>query len=189
MNLSEKVRKWQIQFIIKEKIYYSIWETDEEGTDTLLIDENKKFLVIESIDTLKNTAYQKYKDSPGILIKNWVGRLTELESKASYNFDHISTILANRNTLTKEQYYDVFTIVHLVSDYAYQTKNKYLISLYESSEVSSFLENSYDLFGFKAEESKNIEKIIFKSGDWGKVINKLNLLFTYFEKNCIALLN
>lgn len=184
MDLSEQVSKWPIRISLNKKIYYSIWETDGKGIDTLFIDEKNEILLFESIELLKKSAYKKYEDEPGILIQNWVNRVSENEEIPIYDFDKVFNLISNQNenTFLVEEYKSIVEIVHLASDYGYQAKDKYLISLYESEEISSFLENSYDLFGFRINQSKNIKKIIFKKREWGEIMNKLNELFRSFER-------
>lgn len=135
---------------------YLVWGEDatDDRKDKLLLDSTDNVLVFKSTTDV----FLYILHSPAVLFdeentSDWAKACLETQPLSSYTYNLESTLsLINSGRFrylqssAKEECQDVLNLLHLISDYAYQIDNAYLLELYRGEAVSAFSDYVYDNF-------------------------------------------
>ncbi|UFH56653.1 hypothetical protein [Spirosoma sp. KNUC1025] len=132
---------------------YAIWGEDaSDKNDKLLVDAaNYVMLFADMFDALRYIVIPSTIAFDRPNMHDWAEACLELQPSSSYTYDlnHVLSMIdsdrfGNLAEDTREECWEVLNVLHLISDYAYQSEDKQMIDIYRGKPISVFSDYVYD---------------------------------------------
>ena len=152
--ISESYGKYFITIQISGSEQYAVWGEDftDDRNNKILLDEANNVMLFKSMpDALRNILKPSSVLFDSKNIMDWARACQTIQVSSSYtnDLDLIQFIITSDQlhhllSSKREECWDVLTLLHLISDYAYQINDTYLLELYQGEPVSTFSDFVYD---------------------------------------------
>jgi hypothetical protein len=144
-STSDKYSKYIVKIKRENKNSFLIFGRDELDTNILLIDKDNKILLFYNVGTMIKYILSTSELPDKNSFHEWATKINPNEVDSFLDIDEITKHVyeINKNVLSdlnKEMFNDTVNIIHLISDYAYQTNNLKLIELYENETIDAFVD-------------------------------------------------
>ena len=200
-EINVKHEKWLITFQLNTLVYYSVWGADstDDGNDKLWIDDQQRILLIADpaklIDAIISKALPTF-DTENLM--SWA--LEHNVNKSSFkdnfltNFDTLirkadSIKYDNLQKINPKVASDIVNFINLFGDYAYQTKDDFLLKIHSNPSVRIFWEFMYDAYFWTIppEELKERQEELLRGYDAGQCKEALQEMIRVFTSRFLVI--
>lgn len=154
--ISDSYGKYFIAIKADGKEHYLVWgeDTTDDCNDKILLDETEKILLFRSMfDALQYVLKPSIKRFDSTNMQAWSKACVERGPclSCTYNLDILVSLInedqfADVQNGERADWLHLLNFAHLVSDYAYQTHDSYLLHLYKSELITMFLDHVYSTY-------------------------------------------
>lgn len=190
-KISEEYRKYLISFTLLGEEYFTVWGTDLEDNeiDKLIVNEKGEMIFSTDFESLKDyllSNTQLLFDKSNFL--NWLKKSEKTRPYATYDLDYVETLIDLNQFFFKGEYrellIEVFNLLNLTSDIAYQNNDKELLEIIENQNTQIFIDYIYTVYFWNSSKDQilAIEARVRKEFESKLFIEQLRKLLDYFRR-------
>lgn len=176
-STSEKYRKYLLEVLFEEQMYYTVWGSDlsNNDTDKLLIDADNNILAFQTPAALLTAILKANSFFDNEMLSKWAKEAFGIEKPyATINFDGLS--IKNIDLSNVDLFRQVNDTLGVVTDYAIQVNEESLLKLLESDALKQFKDDLSDYYIWSESET------LKTSVDADDLILSLNSIYTVLKK-------